>query len=381
MAALGVNAVNFSDAYQGLITGVLLLFYGISGTVYSQLFSTLFASGPDVSGFLLSLTVSTLVVNLLGVFLAVKVHQPIYPEIQRPKSGGGKRAAWADTVKLDNYGTITNVSTSDEKTNQTLKSNDKMNKLEKIGNIKSSQVMPIEDIEQSKPIATELPSLTPNEMLKSKIFWIYALITIFAQGLTYMSNISTLLISIYDPSTKSETIAQASAIHITIVSISQSIGRLMFGVSSDFLVNYFKRDRSLLLIVSNIFLTVPLLLLSISMKMLNDWLVICSVFVGFGFGAIGALFPLLVKDFFGLKYYGTACSFLMTPVPIGILSSNLIFAGYYDQALQDQVKRGGSSLNCFGPSCYTQSSLVLLIIQLFPLILSIVLYYLRSKRQ
>ncbi|KAI8839944.1 major facilitator superfamily domain-containing protein [Chytridium lagenaria] len=63
MATIGVNVTNFPSNTVGKVVGVLLLFYGLSGTVYSQVYSNLYAS--NTGGYLLFLTTSTLVINFV----------------------------------------------------------------------------------------------------------------------------------------------------------------------------------------------------------------------------------------------------------------------------------------------------------------------------
>jgi hypothetical protein len=88
------------------------------------------------------------------------------------------------------------------------------------------------------------------------------------------------------------------------------------------------------------------------------------------------MFPPLTKDFFGMKYYGTACGFVMTGVPIGILASNQIFGMFYDQ----QLELFGVKGVCYGKTCFQNAFIVAAAVQAIALILSIFMFKIRHLR-
>ncbi|KAJ1341308.1 hypothetical protein BSLG_004038 [Batrachochytrium salamandrivorans] len=79
MAVVGVNMINFPSQKSGITLGILLLFYGLSATIYSQIFAAYYSSGSkgptqlDTSYFLLSLTVVN-IVGCLTIFPASSAH-------------------------------------------------------------------------------------------------------------------------------------------------------------------------------------------------------------------------------------------------------------------------------------------------------------------
>lgn len=388
MAAIGVNSFNFTENLQGIVVGVELLFYGLSGTIFSQIFYFEFAeraaSGDGYGQFLLTLAVCTLGINLLGLAFMHKEPTPqqITPNDDenglkiKDKSISKIKLSEAD-LKLKKYNeSITELdeeirpSMTDDRSLQSARSsliNASLHRRSIFGSTINA------------PLATTLTanSLTVKQILKSPEFWMYLITLVFAQGITYMSNISTIVISL-NPTASASSIAQAGALHITIISISQSIGRFGFGLMSDLIVNL-KQERSILLVIAHVFNIIPIIILAMaqSFEMNNSVLYTCSVFVGLGFGGVGALFPILTREFFGMDNYGTACSLLMTPVPIGIIVSNLIFATSYDSVLKTQ---GGS--DCYGSVCFYRAFEMLLGVQLLPLVLAVALLIskLRSKR-
>ena len=363
MTAIGVNANNFPAKKQGLIIGVLLLFYGLSGTIYSQLFNIFFSSTNNVAEFMLMLAISVCVINVMGTLF----------------------------IRNDNNeGIVFPLDPSPTETQQLVKHSKKDQPpvhdvlVYKTNLVEDEVVVNIAAEELGKRVSFYSPiiSLSPRQILASPTFWIYLNITVFAQGITYLSNVTTVIIALEPITTSAAAIAQKSALHVTLISISQSAGRFIFGISSDLLLT--KRpevDRSVFLIVANLIITIPLIFLSLAgmVSITSDLLIFCSICVGLGFGGVGSLFPILTQDFFGKKYYGTACSFLLSPVPIGILLSNWVFGYFYDAALKVQANGGGSTSTCYGTDCFVNSFITILGIQMFPMILSFLILPVRAR--
>jgi hypothetical protein len=69
MACIGVNADNFSVRKQGLVVGIQLLFYGLSGSFFSMLFYFGFSSSENYSGYFSMLAYTCFVVN--GILLLI----------------------------------------------------------------------------------------------------------------------------------------------------------------------------------------------------------------------------------------------------------------------------------------------------------------------
>ena len=173
----------------------------------------------------------------------------------------------------------------------------------------------------------EITDLSPIEILKSPVFWAYAITTIFQQGLTYIVNVTS-IITASDSYINPQEVAMKTTLHVTLISIFQSLGRLAFGIACDFFASSNSinptllpstrgktilskviyalqtKDRTVLLLLAQIILLLPPLTLTIGLDSNSDAsLIFCSVCVGLGWGAGGALFPPLTRDFFGTKYY------------------------------------------------------------------------------
>ncbi|KAJ3284111.1 hypothetical protein HDU76_008348, partial [Blyttiomyces sp. JEL0837] len=166
-------------------------------------------------------------------------------------------------------------------------------------------------------------------------------------------------------------IAKTTSFQVTLLSISNCIGRIMFGASSDLVVSKLKLDRSSLLLLAEILTVVPLSILGFSSDLSPSLLSFVSVITGWAFGAASALFPPLTADFFGLLHYGAACAFVMVGVPVGILATNFIFGALYDSAV---------SSGCKGHECYQKPFEVFVALQAMPVVFSLMLFWLRTWR-
>jgi MFS family permease len=251
MVGIGVNVANFDQNIIGAITGILLLFYGFSGTIYSQIYSIWYSTSyngtPDIEGFLLFTTISIFLVNTLGIVLIKRFSPP-----KKVNTNIVIRIRGNDFIEMDPL---------------------KVPVPEAIALLNGSRVASIDT------------SMTPRAILKSKIFWLYAFTCIFSQGLTYMANVNAIIRSSNENAPK-EWYSLQTTLQVTICSVSQSIGRLLFGVLSD-IVSSYHYDRSILLVFSQIILFLPPLILSfVSLNSENFFVIsICSVLVGLGFGA------------------------------------------------------------------------------------------------
>jgi sugar phosphate permease len=207
-----------------------------------------------------------------------------------------------------------------------------------------------------------------NAILKNPILWLYIMVNIFQQGLTYMSNVSIILNSTQDKKWAST----ASSTHVTILSVGQSIGRFVFGyISSQADIEKYKfLGQTRLLLYIEILLIFPCLFLTF-FEPTDTLMYIYSAIIGLGWGASGGLFPGLTSKFFGMKMYGTACGLIMAGVPLGIIASNQSFGALYDAA-------GGNKCQSF---CFRTAFLVSSVFQACCIGFTFLLCIIFSKRQ
>lgn len=342
MAMVGTNASNFDESVIGLVLGALLLFYGISGVIYSQIYSSLYASNLD--GFMLFILLTCASINGVGILVVKK-----YPL---------KKVYRIDPViELSvSYASPTNA-------------------------------LVIEDLAPEKSPLLIREDMTPKQILFSRIFWFYALSTILQQGLTYMVNINAIIRASLGPNATPTDLISRTSLHITLISTFQSIGRFAFGAGSDLIAKY-NISRTVLLAVAQSLLFLGSLILAcisdFSTLTSSPILVICSTLIGLGWyaklslilrGAAAGLFPPLTRSLFGLKFYGTASAFVMSGVPIGIFSFNYLFGSVYDKQLAIQAANGGPSDYCYGVNCFRIAFISTTSVQALVTVLSVMLYF------
>ncbi|KAI9338455.1 major facilitator superfamily domain-containing protein [Obelidium mucronatum] len=345
MASIGINLHNYSKTpHEGKVVGVLLLFYGLSGTIYSQVYQAFFVGNP--TSYLLFLAVSVGVVNFGCCF------------------------ATFDSPSV----AITTPVNQDKKSTSDTESN------------KDKSMTAGRNLEDAE---------SPFVMLKSPLFWFFTITLIFMQGLTYMNNFMSILQATIGQIASSNIVETSykNTTHVTIMSVFQSLGRLTFPLLMD-LINSIKKnrqsptsgtkslipliDRSVLLIVTQILVLVPHLILATGAFTSESILYFTSAFIAFGFGGNGACFPVLTRDFFGSRFYGTACGFTMAGCSIGIIISNVVYGSFYDSVVVAVVEKGDST--CFGTQCYSKAFAVLTGIECIALLAAVGVVIIRTRK-
>jgi MFS family permease len=355
MVVCGCIVHNFEANILGLVMGIVLLFYGISGLVYSMILT--YGCAGDLESFLLVLFLSSLIVNSVGILtlkrLPIKIADPPPAESLR--------------VQLLPPDAITSSPTGVSDGSPV-----------RLPEVPPSVTSPLLQNSPTPSKSKQLDDLTPWEILKSQTFWYYAILCIMQQGLTYMVNINAIVRASYGPSVP----VSRSADHITLISACQSIGRFSFGAGSDIAAKY-NIDRTALLIVAEVLLFAAALIMAVvsdfTIFTSTPLLFVCSFLIGTGWGGGGGLLPPLTKQLFGLKYYGTANGFVMCGVPIGIFAFNYLFGALYDQQLQIQISEGGPKDFCYGGQCFKVALICTCIVQSIVLLLSILLYLKATK--
>ena len=360
---MGANALNFEERYNGLIGGILLLFYGLSGVIYAQIFQFCFKDNMD--RFLLFILLSVFIINVLGaLFVKVIPMTPLLNTKQNLEIVTNPTilaSEWVEMSPSDIEGSPSFPGTSTDTSPTSHEGTSLLN---------SHQNTPV-------PISQDSNSLTPKQILLSPLFWSYAIATILQQGLTYMVNINAIIQSGMDPTIPmNEQLAQVSTItsaHVTVLAIGQSIGRFVFGAGSD-IIGHYNIPKSVLLVVAQLLLFFPPFLFAISPSTLSSGILyFCSTMIGLGWGAGGGLFPPLTRYLFGVKFYGTASAFVMVGVPIGIFTSNAVFGYFYDQ--QGQINGV-----CYGAACFKAAFLFTTITQALTFVSACILVILDRKR-
>ncbi|KAJ1553059.1 hypothetical protein HK405_009074 [Cladochytrium tenue] len=501
MSSVGVNLINFPLQHSGKIIGVLLVFYGFSGTIYSQVYSRFFSGDTDT--YFLFLALSTGCSNLIAAATVSRVPPPsplppppLPPEAPhsptqkwgKNASGGTSRRTIPQTVRGSSVdfsalsiatipelliltrsaqvrsASLSAIPTLAAPSASAAATRTASSRYRSTGNLDASDAEAINDdadadaslptssldaiLPKSNTLTPETspapastaatPGESPLGILRSPVFWLYAGTFIFQQGLTYISNVSAILAAVAAASVDSSssaalsatTLAAATATHLTLISTFQAVGRLVFGLTADALARAAAAaaaalpaepteptlgstlpprparlpardiDRAWLLLLAEMLLLLPAAVLGAGGAhqpgpRADAALVCCSVAVGLGFGAAAACFPGLTREFFGMRFYGTACGFVMAGVPLGVLLSNTIFGTLYDrettrqrQRLQQADDTGSSALlqlpdsfACRGDPCFAPAFAAFAGLQVLPILACASLIALRAYRR
>ncbi|KAH6570095.1 hypothetical protein BASA62_004492 [Batrachochytrium salamandrivorans] len=211
MAVVGVNMINFPSQKSGITLGILLLFYGLSATIYSQIFAAYYSSGSktDAAGYLLFLTLSLTVVNIVGcltIFPASSAHHEYYPLVSTKAVTPLSATAFnSPEDSIQRTESIALISSTEPRRYNSLATNDVVTPIQEQCRLPQPSVpecdLPLETATQPEK------SLSPMEILMSKYYWLYAMLSIWQQGMTYISNIDTIIIAISGPTASTESLA------------------------------------------------------------------------------------------------------------------------------------------------------------------------------
>ncbi|KAI8834160.1 major facilitator superfamily domain-containing protein [Chytriomyces cf. hyalinus JEL632] len=385
LAALKLIVVNFGGlAYEGVIMGVALLFYGLSPMLFAQIFGWFFAG--NIQGYLMFIAVTALVVNLLTVLITSATRNGMtsrgQPSISaEPAKHVDKITIAEETNSLisgtkDNFGTFAQVgqdvrrlqSIEDALPNQCIEGGDTID-LQEPQLQDGSMHYSMRRTPSITPSKIENGSfMTPKQILRAPVFWSFALVFVFIQGFTYNLNfIQILQATLQEPN--STLLSAQNTRHVTIMSFSQSVGRflapiLLQRVSSSY--------RPSLLCLAQVLILAPTVVLAHGVYA-ESLLYFASTCMQFGLGLALASHVVLTEDFFGAKYFATACAFSIACTPIGILGSNFVFGQLYD-------RDAGTGTECLNANCYSKAFVIFSVFQGVALCFSLVVFYLRWRK-
>ncbi|KAF2430097.1 MFS transporter-like protein [Tothia fuscella] len=152
----------------------------------------------------------------------------------------------------------------------------------------------------------------------------------------------------YDGQTSKSFIISRQLIHVSLISISSFVGRLLSGIGSDILVKRLKQSRFWCLIASAaIFAHAQVAALKIENP---HYLWIVSSLSGLGYGALFGVYPALVADTFGVSGLSVNWGFMtLAPVVWGNVF-NLAYGSIFDA--HSKVMPSGDRVCEEGLQCY-----------------------------
>ncbi|KAJ3247315.1 hypothetical protein HDU78_004564 [Chytriomyces hyalinus] len=372
LAALKLIVVNFAGlAYEGVVMGLALLFFSLSPMLLAQIFSSFFAG--KVEGYLTFLAVAALVINLLSLLVTFEsAPEPtVAPELCLPENAGNKTdipdeflisdtTESSRTLSIPTEGKMA-TSTQDHQRRSSVEETDTIDVVRE-GSLRSTPSITPSKLHNGS-------FMTPKEILRAPIFWSFALVFVFIQGFTYNLNfIQILQATLQEPNAMS--LSDQNTRHVTIMSISQSMGRFLAPILLQRVSGSYKPS---LLCIAQVLILAPTVVLAQGVSG-ESLLYFASTCIQFGLGLAMASHLVLTKDFFGTKYYATACAFSIASTPIGILTSNFVFGQLYD-------REAGAGTDCLNANCYSKAFVIFSVFQGVALCLSLLVFYLSQPEK
>lgn len=413
---------NFPTTTSGTVSGILLAFFGLSATLFSQIKTHLFSGQNEESDpssaligtkatqtFLLFLTIITTAIYLIAAVFMVKIRKPVIKTLDSISSSNSSVNEVAVEDK-DNRAVLSRTTTftpsmveGREGWNQSTTTLDLAEKRE-TGHLPGDTIL-----DQTAPTtAAAIPAVTnnantpktwfnpyltsvdmkPRALLSEPTFWFFVLAQLFQQGFSYINNIDSIVHAILnplDPNTLTHAVS-LTGLHVTLISIGNCLGRLASGIISDWVINRYRISRSIFFLGSEVLILIPLLIMAFTGGLVSlTSLVVASCFIGATYGATGALFASMTRDFFGEKYYGSACGMVMLLNGFNPIIANQIYGVFYDRAVQAMPPQPVDSVHedhmtCLGQDCYDSSFKVASLLQLISVLSAGLLFWAHMRK-
>lgn len=171
----------------------------------------------------------------------------------------------------------------------------------------------------SSAAATE--GLSPKQVLKTPQFYL----VVFTMMLACMGGL--MMIGFAKPIAVAKGLASTATLGVLIISMCNSLGRLLWGIISDKI----GRRVSLLILLSG---TAGLSLL---VNVANGYMIyVLIAFIGFFYGGFLSVFPALTADLFGPKHMATNYGMVLLGFGVGAVVSSYI-AGYFKNLAAENI--------------------------------------------
>ncbi|KAG0021928.1 hypothetical protein BGZ80_001412 [Entomortierella chlamydospora] len=435
LAALAANMANFSAATSGTVSGILLAFFGLSATLFSQIKTHIFSGDNEVpdsasglngskatQNYILFLTIITTAIYILAAVFMIKIKK--HP-VKNLGSGSSSSTTLDENSKKQGSEKVNTLHSSQAMSRSTTFTPSMHNGLEPKARLEdwnqssatldkepkatgSAHHLPGDNIlEDAAPeTAVDVPVTTtdaskadinpyltsidmkPREMLVQSTFWFFVIAQVSQQGFSYINNIDSIIHAILnplDPNTATRAVTLTGT-HVTLISIGNCLGRLASGIISDWVISRYRISRSIFFLGSQIIILAPLLIMGFSTPVVSlPALIISSCLIGATYGATGALFASMTRDFFGNKYYGSACGMVMILNGANPFIANQLYGVFYDRAINNMPPVAGNTssddhMTCIGRSCYDASFKIASLLQLVCILSAGLLFWVHMKK-
>ncbi|GBB84527.1 hypothetical protein RclHR1_01110012 [Rhizophagus clarus] len=153
-------------------------------------------------------------------------------------------------------------------------------------------------------------------------------------GLMYINNVGTIIKSLYFSHSSDLSVLppiyELQNSHVFVLSIFSCLGRLSIGFISDMARLLLKIPRLTFFILSGVWIFLAQLLIIFYVDDLYKLMVV-TIFVGFGFGNLYAITPIIISEWFGIKNFGSNWGIIACVPAFGGQLFNLLFGYNNDQ--------------------------------------------------
>lgn len=311
--ATSTSGHNFKER-RGLGIGLPVTFFGLSAFFFSLINHAFFIEGknPDTSGFLKFVGIFTSLLTLVASNFLVKVNSKQFSEESRLLS-----------EPVSSYGTCEPIFSNEATRN-------------------SSLIAPSLDRSPEQDIGGwDLFSNRDAQML------FVCILIIGGAGLVYINNVGTILHTL-ELVGEVENLPRLQSLSVSLLSISNCSGRLLFTVTSDWLSNLRTPIRRI-----NWLFASALIIASIQLATgysTASFIVMCSIVLGFGYGIMFAVAPTMTSVWFGTKHFGSNWGWMNVAPALGGQLLSLLFGAIYDLNLAGGIEDG--NLCKLGAQCY-----------------------------
>jgi MFS family permease len=370
LSAVTTCAKNFGRGkHKGLALASPIAAFGLSGMWQSQVGSRiLYEKRPngargdvDVFKFFIFLAIILLTVGLLGTWLLKIVDEEemideAVEELER--SGLLEDSAFFRGSQRDlrSYGAT-------------------LNGIEEAEARRQDDIKAQEDEEAAKK--TWLLNEETRRFLKDHTMWFLAAGFFFVSGPgeAFITNLGTIIGTLYPPISNPAVIPTTAATHVSIVAFTSTVARILFGTLTDLLApipaahhlqsaanslaslppkRKFTISRITFLITSALLLSIGQILLAsglIQNHAERFWLV--STLIGSGYGALFSLTPLIISVIWGVENFGTNWGIVAMVPALGATVWGVVYSNIYQWAAEKgALRREVDEVLCFGKSCY-----------------------------
>ncbi|TIA88886.1 hypothetical protein E3P89_03091 [Wallemia ichthyophaga] len=331
LSSLNATTRSFSKNFRATASGIVLSGFGLSAFFYSFISHEAFPGNVD--GFLLTLAFGTSISVLLGAFF-IKI---VPPESEK-------------------------MSTQYDDEGQPL-------------------------FEESSLQDDILTSQSPITVIKTVDFWLlFSIIALLAgTGLMWINNVGAVvqaLFAYHHPHYDSVVVEQAQARQVSLLSLMNCAGRILIGLSSDFMYKKYKLDRAWwAAIISALFFISQIVAQSIQLPVHLSW---ATALIGLSYGSLFAIGPVLTLEMFGLHYFSSNWGVMSLAPAIAGPILNLVFGAIYDHhaptegdvlrysALEGVLNMPATASTCLeGRGCYISALHLTTISCILALVLSV----------